>query len=110
MTRLKVLAARVKAAVKPTSPTWVQDILALSTVATVIILAALQMPIPEILSGIAWVVIGYFFGTLKGPAPTPPDPATLQEKGPVQRTRQGQTRGKLVHFQCVQPDPETPTP
>lgn len=112
MTRLKALIARARTALTPTRSTWVQNILALSTVATVITLAALQMPIPEILSGIAWVVVGYFFGTLKSaPASTdrPPVPATLEGKSKGQRTRHGRSHSKLIHFQCVEPNREAST-
>lgn len=109
MARLKALALRVKTALTPHRSTWVQDILALSTVATVIILAALQLPIPEILSGIAWVIIGYFFGTLKTDRAAPQGAAPSQDKPKVQRTRHGRSRSKLIHFQCVEPDREGST-
>ena len=102
MKLLRAAAARVRSAVTAHRTTWVQDVLALSTVATVIILAALQMPIPEILSGIAWVIIGYFFGTLKNQPPQ----AETDTATPLQRTRHGRGRSRLIHFQCVKPDPQ----
>ena len=111
MLRLKALGRQVQAALE--RPTWVQDVLALASVAAVIYLGVRGLPIPDVLSGIAWCIIGYFFGSHKADAVAADRAASTgtadgpEKKEQVpQRTQHGRGRTRLIHFRCVEPDRE----
>lgn len=101
---LKATVRVLKAVVDARKPTWVQDSLALVVVGAVVYLALTGQPVPEVLSGIAWLIIGFFFGSTKRPQPAAGDFAVASD-GTItrQRTRHGKGAARIVHFQCVHP-------
>lgn len=101
MSWVRARLRQVKAAVEKRKGTWVQDALALVTVGAVVYLAVTGQPVPEVLSGIAWLIIGFFFGSNKRPEV----PVAGEEVAPaaLQRTRHGRGRERVVHMRCVHP-------
>lgn len=104
MSWVKGTVRTLKAVVDARRPTWVQDTLALVVVGAVVWLAVTGRPVPEILSGIAWLIIGFFFGSTKRPSPALGELAVAAD-GTItrRRTRHGKERSRTVHFQCVHP-------